>query len=454
MKYANERGTVRRASARRTTNCRNNRRNSRGGGRVLAALMLVCALAIGSVFALNAAPKAASAESTGAQIGAPVIDTSPAVYVAEKNANSVVGIITNTQGWDRSYGVQDRMMAQGSGVVIADGGYVLTNYHVIEDGNAFQVLLPSGEKVDATVAGTDSNLDLAVLKVSEQAEKLVPVTIGSSESMKVGATVIAIGNPGGEVLANTVTQGIISALQRTSVSSNNTTRNVDYIQHDAPINSGNSGGGLFDYQGNLIGINTLKYGGSYYSSSSYEGLGFAIPIETAYPIAQQLIENGKVLRPQLGVTVKDYEGPDEPMQDYAPASVCIYGVTDDGPAAKAGIKQYDFITAVNGERVTTRRELTTLLDKFQPGDTVTLTVVRYNNVSMMPANNYDSYYGGFPFGFGFGFGNYGGGYGNYGYGNNGNNGNNNGSTMTNGTLVVGDGYTTLDIDVTLEVLDN
>lgn len=452
MKYTNERKNVR-----RTSNRRNHRRNSRGAT-LLAALMLVCALAIGSVFALNAAPKAASAEATQAQVGAPVIDTSPAVYVAEKNANSVVGIITNTQGWDRTYGVQDRMMAQGSGVVIQEGGYVLTNYHVIEDGNAFQVLLPSGDKVDATVAGADSNLDLAVLKVSEQADKLVPVSIGSSEAMKVGATVIAIGNPGGEVLANTVTQGIISALQRTSVSSNNTTRNVDYIQHDAPINSGNSGGGLFDYQGNLIGINTLKYGGSYYSNSSYEGLGFAIPIETAYPIAQQLIENGKVLRPQLGVTVKDYEGPDEPMQDYAPASVCVYGVTEGGPAEKAGFKQYDFITAINGKRVTSRRELTTLLDKFQPGDTVTVTVVRYNNVSMMPVNNgYDSYYG-FPFGFGFGgFG----GYGNYGYnygngGNGGSNGNGNGSagsTMTNGTLVVGDGYTTLDLEVTLEVLD-
>ena len=450
--------TMNEKNVRRTANRKNHRRNNRQGGVLLAALSLVCALAIGTVFGLNAAPKSAVAEGGETQIGAPVIDTSPAVYVAEKNANSVVGIITNTQGWDRSYGVQDRMLAQGSGVVIAEGGYVLTNYHVIEDGNAYQVLLPSGDKVDATVAGADSNLDLAVLKVSDKADQLVPVTIGSSENMKVGATVIAIGNPGGEVLANTVTQGIISALQRKSVSSDNTTRNVDYIQHDAPINSGNSGGGLFDYQGNLIGINTLKYGGSYYSGSSYEGLGFAIPIETAYPIAQQLIENGKVLRPQLGITVKDYEGPDEPMQDYAPASVCVYSVNDDSPAAKAGMKQYDFITAVNGERITTRRELTTLLDKFQPGDTVTITVVRYNNVNMMPANNgYNDYYGGWPFGFGFGgFGNFGG-YGNYGNGNynNGNGNYNNGnSTMTNGTLVVGDGYTTLDLEVTLEVLDN
>ena len=432
------------------------RRANRSGAMLFLTLAMVCAIAVGGLFMMNGAPRlaAASAEAPAAQPGSPVIDTSPAIYVAEKNANSVVGIITNTQGWDQYYGVQDRQLAQGSGVVIAEGGYVLTNNHVIEDGNAFQVLLPSGDKVDATLVGADSNMDLAVLKVEEKADTLVPVTIGSSESMKVGSTVIAIGNPGGEILANTVTQGIISALQRSSVSSNNTTRNVDYIQHDAPINSGNSGGGLFDHQGNLIGINTLKYGGSYYSSSSYEGLGFAIPIETAYPIAQQLMEYGKVIRPQLGITVRDQLGPDEAMNDYAPASVCVYSVNENSPAQKAGIKQYDFITAINGERITTRRELTTLLDKFQPGDTITVTVVRYNNAVMQPAqNSYDSYgYGGWPFGFGFGgFGGYG-----YGYGNNGNNGNGNGNNgygsygYADGTLTVGGGFTTVDLTVTLE----
>ena len=448
MKYSN--------TSRNTRGCarRNVRRNH--SGMLLLSLMLVCALAIGGAFALKAAPRlaAASAENTGANTnvsgeGSAIIDTSPAIYVAEKNANSVVGIITNTQSWNSSYGVQDHMLAQGSGVVIAEGGYVLTNYHVIEDGNAYQVLLPSGDKVEASLAGTDANLDLAVLKVEDKVDTLVPVSIGSSENLKVGSTVIAIGNPGGEILANTVTQGIISALQRSSMSSSNTTRNVDYIQHDAAINSGNSGGGLFDYQGNLIGINTLKYRGNYYSSTSYEGLGFAIPVETAYPIAMQLIENGKVIRPQMGVTVKSCEGPDDPMNDYAPASVCVYSVNENSPAQKAGMKQYDFITAINGERVKTLRELTTVLDKYQPGDTVTVTVVRYNNVTMTP-NTYNNYYGGYPFGFGFGnygFGNYGG----YGYSNDGNATN---GTVTDGTLVVGGGYTTLDLNITLEVKED
>ena len=433
---------------------RSDRRRARknNGVMLLMSLVLVCALAVGGLFALGnvTVNRTASAETGESPAPVPTADDSPAIYVAQKNANSVVGIITNTEGWSRNSGVQNTMIAQGSGVVIAEGGYVLTNYHVIEDGSAFQVLMPSGDKVDATLVGADSAMDLAVLKVEDQADKLVPVTIGASETLPVGSTVIAIGNPGGEILANTVTRGIISALERTSMSTGNTTRNVNYIQHDAPINSGNSGGGLFDYQGNLIGINTLKYGGSYYSSSSYEGLGFAIPIETAYPIAQQLIENGKVLRPQMGVTVGDYDGPDEPMNDYAPASVCVYSVNDDSPAQKAGIKQYDFITAINGKRVKSLRELTTLLDKFQPGDTVTVTVVRYNNAGMVNNNYYgngNNYYGNWPFGFGFGgFGGYGG----YGYGND-DNSSNYGSS--NGTLTVGGGYTTLDLQVTLEILD-
>lgn len=448
----------------KTTQCNpHNRKNTRYARRnrsakmILVSLALVCALAIGGLLALKPG-QAATAESTSLPAAEPVADTSPAIYVAEKNANSVVGIITNTSGWSRSTGPQESTIAEGSGVVIAEGGYVLTNFHVIEDGNTFQVLMPDGTKVAASVAGTDSSMDLAVLKVDEAAaDKLVPVSIGSSVDLKIGSTVIAIGNPGGEILANTVTQGIVSALERSSVSSNNTTRNVNYIQHDASISSGNSGGGLFDFQGNLVGINTLKYGNSYYSSgSSYEGLGFAIPVETAYPIAQQLIANGKVIRPQMGVTVSTYEGPDEPMANQGPASAVVMSVTGDSAAAKAGIQQYDFITAIDGERVTTVRELTTKLDQYKAGDTVTVTVVRYSNAQMVNTYNNNNYYGyNSPFGYGFGdfFGGYG--YGGYGYGNGGygNGGYGNGGYAGNdsGTLTVGGTYETIDLEVTLEV---
>ena len=427
---------------------------SRRGLLLIASLMLAFAIAICGAMTAGGflSNKAAYAEAAAE----PVSDPSPAVYVAQKNASSVVGVITNTQQWDRSSGeVKETMYAQGSGVVIKEGGYVLTNYHVIENGDSYQILMPDGNKVEATVVGSDSSLDLAVLQVSEEdAKQLTPVTVGASNELVVGSTVIAIGNPGGEVLANTVTQGVVSALERSDVSSTNTTRNVDYIQHDAAINSGNSGGGLFNYKGELVGINTLKYSGSVYSSVSFEGLGFAIPVETAYPIAMQLIENGKVIRPQMGVTVADYDGPNEPTGNYPPASVCIYGVNAGSPAEKAGLKQYDFIYAINDERVTSFRELTKVLDQYKAGDEVSVTVVRYDSVYPV-SNNYNygnDMFGNFFGGYGRNYGGYG-----YGYGNDGNsNGNdsNDSSSQSSNTVTdlnVSGGYNFVTVKVTLEL---
>lgn len=403
---------------------KNTRRN---GMTLLLSLMLVCALALmGGSMAGLLGEKNPTAYAESTSVAEPTEDTSPAIYVAEKNINSVVGVITNSQTWDQSKGVIDEPVAQGSGVVIAEGGYILTNYHVIADGTAYQILMPSGEKVDAELVGTDSSTDLAVLKVDDEAaSQLVPVDIGTTDSLKVGSTVVAIGNPGGEVLANTVTQGVVSALERNTVSGNNASRQISYIQHDAAINNGNSGGGLFNYKGELVGINTLKYSGSAYSSVTFEGLGFAIPVDTAYDIATQLIENGKVQRPGLGVTVSDWEGPDEPLNDYAPASVVIRSVNEGGAADKAGLQEYDFIYAVDGERVTSMLDLTGILDQHEAGDTVSVTVIRYNEAGMYQnmGNNI----------FGYGYG--------YGYG-------------SSGQLMVGGGYEEITVDVTLEILED
>jgi len=352
---------------------------SRAGVLLLAVLMTLC-IAVFSV----------SAETVQ-----PAYDPSPASYVASKNAASVVGILTYADTWEPRVGTRSSNISQGSGVVIREGGYILTNNHVIADGSSYKVLMPSGEKVDAVLVGADSSLDLAVLKVDgDPAKDLIPVSIGSSSELLVGSTVVAIGNPGGEVLANTVTQGIVSALERSSVSSErNATRSVAYIQHDAAINSGNSGGGLFNYRGELVGINTLKYSGSAYSSITFEGLGFAIPVETAVDIASDLIEYGKVIRPALGVQVGTYEGPQEPLNSYAPASVCIYAISDGGAAQQAGLRNYDFIYAVNGARVTSLIDLTTQLDMHEPGDTVSVTVIRYKNATPVMQQ-----YNGFGFG--------------------------------------------------------
>jgi serine protease Do len=375
--------------------------------KTFTAMLLVLVLALtGIAFAENA-PKGVEG------------DNNPAIAVAKATQNSVVGVITYSTSWSRQGGDQKNMLGQGSGVVIDESGHVITNWHVVEDGNTYQVLLPSGEHADATLTGYDESTDLAVLKV--ESDELSPVEIGSSCDLVVGNSVFAIGNPGGSVLANTMTSGIVSALERTSVNAANTTRTIAYIQHDAPINSGNSGGGLFDVNGRLIGINTLKYAGSAFSSVSFEGLGFAIPVDTVYPIAMDLIEHGKVQRPALGVTVSAQEGPDDARRDYPPASLCVYSVTEDGPAAKAGVEPYDFITHINDVRVTTLAELTGELDKHNPGDTVTLTIVRYDSARAYAGRgsknsgneNYGDEYGNYGRNYG---GNYGGNYdGNYGY---------------------------------------
>lgn len=345
-----------------------------------------------------------------AEVEAPGVpgDNNPAIMVTQKTANSVVGVITSKTTWTRQRGESETMMGEGSGVVIKPG-YVLTNNHVIEGGSTYQVLLPSGEYADATLVGSDASTDLAVLKVDS--DELVPVEIGSSSNLLVGSTVIAIGNPGGTVLASTVTSGIVSALERTSVNANNSTRTISYIQHDAAINNGNSGGGLFNINGQLIGINTLKYYGSVYSSMKFEGLGFAIPVDMIYPIAEDLIQYGKVQRPQMGVMVATFEGPEKPTSDYPPASVAIASITPNSPAQRAGLRPYDFITEIDGQRVVSLAELTTLLDQHKVGDTVTLTIVRYANAvgmtpitentqSTLPDENYGGNYGDYlnPFG--------------------------------------------------------
>ena len=413
------------------------RRNVNGSKRnrmtLLLSLMMVGVLVLAgtSVSGLlrnNASSAyAETAEQTSTAADAPASDPSPAIYVTQRNINSVVGVSTYTQVWNQATGEdEEELISQGSGVVIADGGYVVTNHHVIEDGGAYQILMPSGEYVDADLIGYDSSTDLAVLQVPEEyADQLVPVTIGSTSDLAVGSTVVAIGNPGGEVLANTVTQGIVSALERDTVTGNNTSRRINYIQHDAAINSGNSGGGLFNYQGELIGINTLKYSGSVYSSVTFEGLGCAIPVETVSDIATQLIENGTVVRPGLGVTVSDWTGPDEPLANTPPASVLIRSVNEGGAAEAAGLEQYDFIYAVDGERVTSMLDLTSILDQHEVGDTISVTVIRYAEVGLYQTM------GNSIFGYGYGYG----------------------SDSSSSQLMVSGGYEEVTVDVTLEGIE-
>ena len=205
-----------------------------------------------------------------------------------------------------------------------------------------------------------------------------PVPLGDSDALRVGEVAIAIGNPGsGEaVLYGTVTTGIISGLDREGIEARDSyTENMGVIQTTAQINSGNSGGALLNGYGELIGIPTLK--ASFSSDSVIEGTAFAIPINDAKPIIDELIENGRVLRPRLGISVVDQNGPEEPLRDYPPAGVEIRIVEEGSPAEEAGLQVYDRITHVNGERCMNYDEMDALLDDYEAGDTVTLTVARY-----------------------------------------------------------------------------
>ena len=385
-----------------------------------AAACVVGGFTLGSNLKTSALAESTAATETSSYV-------SPVQNVAANCLDSVVGVITSVEQWNPTTStLEGSESGEGSGVIISADGYIVTNNHVIADGTSYQVRLSDGTVVDATLQGADPDTDLAVLKI-DPVDNMTVAEIGTSADLSIGETVVAIGNPGGTVLANTVTAGVVSALDR-DVSANNFTRDVKTIQHDAAINPGNSGGGLFDADGKLVGINTLKMTGSVYSSSSYEGLGFAIPIDTVMP---------------------NWDGPEKTVSSWPPASVRVVSVTQDGPADKAGLKANDFITAIDGVDITSMADLTSELDKHAEGDTVTLTVVRYNGIeeflnyygySSSSSSSNDSSYGNY----------YGGYYGNYPYGGYyGGRGNNNSSNYT-GSMT----YETLEIEVTLEVLDN
>ena len=302
----------------------------------------------------------------------------PIPDIAERVRPAVVQVISKAMVWNPYTGeVSETEAGYGSGVYIDDRGYIVTNNHVIADAEAVEIVWLDGTTMEAEIVGTDPSTDIAVLKF-EGSVDAQPVPLGDSDALRVGELAIAIGNPGsGEaVLYGTVTTGIISGLNREGIqASGSYTRNIEVIQTTAQINSGNSGGALLNASGELIGIPTLKSSFNY--DSIIEGMGFAIPINTAKPIIEELIENGQVVRPRLGVTVVTNNGPEEPLRNYAPAGSQIQSIEEGSPAEEAGLQVYDIITHVDGERVMTNEELTAIIDEHQAGDTITLTIARY-----------------------------------------------------------------------------
>ena len=352
------------------------------------SLFLALALCIGFAGgALLTKKPVAVAETADATVGYEAVYSSdnPVPEIAANVRPSVVQVITSAATWDqRTREVSTEEIGYGSGTYFraldeGEGGYILTNNHVVDEGETYQIEWLDGTIMDATLVGADEGTDIAVLQFNEPApEGATPVPLGDSDALQIGELAIVIGNPGSgtEVLFGTVTAGIISGLEREGVSAQGSfNRPVSTIQVDAAINTGNSGGALLNAQGELVGIPTLKMTASY--TTIYEGLGFCIPINTAKDIIDQLIENGEVVRPRLGVTVVAQDGPDEPMRNYPPAGVRIENVEEGSPADEAGLQAYDIITEINGVRVYTNDELIAQIDQYAAGDTVELTICRY-----------------------------------------------------------------------------
>ena len=279
--------------------------------------------------------------------------------------------------------------SEGSGVIYEkkDGkAYIVTNNHVVEGSDALEVILSDGSKVSAKLVGTDETSDLAVLSIDGSKVDTV-ASFGDSSAIKAGQTVLAIGSPLGSEYATSVTQGIISATSRTvDVSDEQTgqvTGQATVIQTDAAINSGNSGGPLINLNGQVIGINSMKLSGTSNSNATIEGMGFSIPSNEVVSIINQLVANGKVVRPALGIEARDLSSVSASQQSSllkVPASVTngvvVAGFTSTSIAKKAGLKQYDVIVAVDGNAVDSVATLHTQLYKHAIGDTISLTYYR------------------------------------------------------------------------------
>lgn len=290
--------------------------------------------------------------------------TQAEVYAA--NVNSTVGITTSitTNYW----GYQSTSAASGSGFVFSDNGYILTNFHVVEDSDSITVTMYDGTSYDAALIGYDESNDVAVLKI--EATNLTPVVLGDSDKVNIGDNVIAIGNPLGE-LTFSLTSGSISAKDRDITMSSGST--MQLMQTDCAINSGNSGGALFNMYGEVIGITNAKYSSSS-SGTSIDNIGFAIPINKARTIAESIIKKGYFSKPYVGISVTTVS---TETQSYGlPQGAAIKSIENDSPAAKAGLKVNDIITHIDGNTIESSSDVVNIVNRSEIGGTIKFTIYR------------------------------------------------------------------------------
>lgn len=353
----------------------------------VTALCLACALlgggAAAGIMALTGGVKGTTTvyqgDRTPTVVSVSNVTTKEPLTAAQIYATYVkatVGITTEIN--TNVYGQVVQTAASGSGFVISQDGYIVTNYHVIEDASKITVTFVDGKSYDATLVGGDEENDIAVLKVD--ATGLDTVVIGSSDNLVVGDQVYAIGNPLGE-LTFSLTGGYVSALDRNVTMSDG--RRMNYIQTDTAINSGNSGGPLFDQYGQVVGIVSAKLSNNGDSTeASVEGVGFAIPIDNVWNMITDIMEYGYVTgKPYMGIINTSVSG--EAQRYGTPAGAYVLGVVEDSCAAKAGLQEGDIITKIDDTDITSSDDLQNALADYQAGDTATLTVSRSGQVQTL-----------------------------------------------------------------------
>ncbi|MEG0540739.1 MAG: trypsin-like peptidase domain-containing protein [Angelakisella sp.] len=298
--------------------------------------------------------------------------------IFKKVSPTVVGIVSYVQG--NPY-IGGGTQEQGSGIIMSEDGYIITNAHVVANASEIEVVLADGKTYDGTVIGMDIPTDLAVVKI--EATGLIPAEFGNSEQMEVGERVVAIGNPGGLQFASSLTVGYVSALNR-SLSSGEAGYELECIQTDAAINPGNSGGALINAYGQVVGINSAKI-----KASGFEGMGFAIPINDAMPIIEDIIKNGKVTgRAMLGIQVQPVS-PTEAQYSGSPMGLRIMKFDAGTDMERKGAQVGDIITHINNTPVYSTTGSAGVLKEFKPGDTVTVSLYRINNRGRATTFNID-----------------------------------------------------------------
>jgi serine protease Do len=337
----------------------------------LKKFFLITIITLNSIFALNIADELNKLFVDVAEKGKPAVVS----IISEKSITQEAHPFFFSPFGQNHPGFEKKGQSLGSGVIInAKEGYILTNNHVIEDSDNIKVMLLDKRELEATIVGVDPLSDVAIIKI--EADDLIQAEIGNSDELNVGEWVMAIGSPFGLHLNHSVTKGIVGAIGRNDVISR--LNYEDFIQHDAAINPGNSGGALYNLYGKLIGINTaIATGGM---SNSNAGIGFAIPVNQAMRIVEDLISTGTVTRGWLGVSIQDI---DKNMAKALNIGILdgaiISQVLENSPAEEYGILEQDIVISINGSDISNSSQLKNVVSSFRPGEVADFLVLRDNN---------------------------------------------------------------------------